>query len=168
MSLGATDRARCRPVPGATAGLVRVPARRMAKGSLTSESADRHAVPALVSAWSRAASKQQKRDEKAGSALFSLDHVMTLPAWAEHGSQGGVRGLAESSAEDARWRMSTFSANVNCVELATVDSRIVVRDSKDRQGPRLTFTAAEWLAFVQGVKAGQFDLNGQGEFGAIG
>jgi hypothetical protein len=33
----------------------------------------------------------------------------------------------------------------------------IVRDSKNPDGPVLVYTAAEWDAFVQGVKAGQFD-----------
>jgi len=35
---------------------------------------------------------------------------------------------------------------------------IQVRDSKDRSGPVLTFTAKEWAAFVGGAKDGEFDL----------
>ncbi len=35
---------------------------------------------------------------------------------------------------------------------------VAVRDSKDRQGPVLTFTPAEWRAFVVGVRSGEFDL----------
>lgn len=33
-----------------------------------------------------------------------------------------------------------------------------VRDSKDAAGPALVFSLAEWVAFVQGVRAGEFDL----------
>jgi hypothetical protein len=33
-----------------------------------------------------------------------------------------------------------------------------VRDSKTPDGPKLAFTADEWLAFTAGVKAGEFDL----------
>ena len=34
----------------------------------------------------------------------------------------------------------------------------LMRDSKDPDGPVLAFTAAEWEAFVAGVKDGEFDL----------
>ena len=37
------------------------------------------------------------------------------------------------------------------------DEGRLVRDSKDTAGPVLAFTAAEWVAFVRGVKAGEFD-----------
>ncbi|PZF83779.1 DUF397 domain-containing protein [Micromonospora deserti] len=52
----------------------------------------------------------------------------------------------------AEWRISTRSVgNGNCVEVAAVDGRVAVRDSKDRQGPVLAFPASAWHAFVTGV-----------------
>jgi hypothetical protein len=44
------------------------------------------------------------------------------------------------------------------VEVAFVDRQVAVRDSKDRQGPVLLFTPAEWEAFVGGVHDGEFEL----------
>ncbi|MGY0061158.1 DUF397 domain-containing protein [Streptomyces sp. LZ34] len=32
-----------------------------------------------------------------------------------------------------------------------------IRDSKDRSGPRLTFTGGAWQAFLLGVKRREFD-----------
>lgn len=61
---------------------------------------------------------------------------------------------------DARWRKSTRSGGNggDCVEVATNLPDIVpVRDSKDRLGPVLTFSPADWRAFVRGVKASEFD-----------
>jgi Domain of unknown function (DUF397) len=61
----------------------------------------------------------------------------------------------------AAWFKSTRSSgNGNCVEVAIVDDAVGVRDSKDRSGPVLVFTASEWRAFVAGAKDGQFDLAG--------
>ena len=34
----------------------------------------------------------------------------------------------------------------------------MVRDTKDRAQQALTFTDEEWVAFVAGVKAGEFDF----------
>jgi uncharacterized protein DUF397 len=58
-----------------------------------------------------------------------------------------------------RWIKSSLSlANGDCVEVASLtDGSIGVRDSKDSQGPILTFTASEWNAFVGGVRNGEFD-----------
>lgn len=58
-----------------------------------------------------------------------------------------------------RWRKSSYSNGNggNCVEVADLpDGGRAVRDSKDRSGPPLVFTAAEWAAFLAGVRAGEF------------
>jgi hypothetical protein len=58
----------------------------------------------------------------------------------------------------ATWRKSTFSNSNGCVEVAFLDSRIAVRDSKRTDSPVLLFTAVEWEAFIAGVRAKEFDL----------
>jgi len=60
----------------------------------------------------------------------------------------------------ADWRKSTRSGPFtdNCVEVAFVGEAIAVRDSKDPTGAVLLFTAAEWDAFVDGAKDGEFDV----------
>ena len=61
----------------------------------------------------------------------------------------------------AAWHKSSRSSgNGNCVEVAVVDDAVAVRDTKDRSGPVLVFTAAEWSAFVSGAKDGEFDIAG--------
>jgi hypothetical protein len=59
----------------------------------------------------------------------------------------------------ARWTKATASSgNGACVEAASVkEDEILVRNSRDPEGPKLAFTKAEWVAFVAGVKAGEFD-----------
>ncbi|MBY8871746.1 DUF397 domain-containing protein [Micromonospora sp. PLK6-60] len=55
----------------------------------------------------------------------------------------------------ATWRTSTRSSGNqgNCVEVAdNLPDVVGVRDSKDRQGPVLTFTPASWAAFVAHTK----------------
>ena len=55
------------------------------------------------------------------------------------------------------WRKSSFSGTQgNCVEVAFDDDGVYVRDSKDREGPVLRFTRAEWDAFKSGVVEGEF------------
>jgi len=56
---------------------------------------------------------------------------------------------------NAIWRKSRHSASNACVEVAFVDGRVAVRDSKNRQGPVLVFTPLEWDAFVAGVRDGE-------------
>lgn len=58
----------------------------------------------------------------------------------------------------AAWRTSTRSSATNCVEVATLDAGVAVRDSKDRGGPVLMFARTPWHDFVAATKAGEFDL----------
>jgi hypothetical protein len=59
-----------------------------------------------------------------------------------------------------QWRKSSLSTTNGCVEVAFVGDRIAVRDSKQQgRGPVLEFTAAEWAAFLGGVRGGEFDLS---------
>lgn len=57
-----------------------------------------------------------------------------------------------------RWRKATLStANGACVEVAPIPDGVAVRDSKDPGGPLLRYTHAEWAAFLDGAKNGEFD-----------
>ncbi|MCP2323811.1 hypothetical protein HDA40_002318 [Hamadaea flava] len=55
------------------------------------------------------------------------------------------------------WRSSPRCDTGACVEVALLDDEVLVRDSKDRQGPVLRFSRAEWQAFLAGVQEGEFD-----------
>lgn len=56
------------------------------------------------------------------------------------------------------WRKSTRSGSTgNCVEVAMLLPVVMVRDSKDREGPVVSFTTGQWASFVHGIKSGQFD-----------
>jgi Domain of unknown function (DUF397) len=58
----------------------------------------------------------------------------------------------------AAWRKAARSGVNGCVEVGLVDDQIAVRDSKDREGPVLIFTANEWEAFLGGARDGEFEL----------
>ena len=69
----------------------------------------------------------------------------------------------DSTASDwqtATWRKSSRSSpsGDNCVEVAFAGAAVAVRDTKNREAATLVFTAAEWQAFTDGVKSGEFDL----------
>lgn len=52
----------------------------------------------------------------------------------------------------------TASGGGNCVEVGFPDNgSVLVRDSKDPDGPVLTFTHDEWATFAAGIRAGVFD-----------
>jgi hypothetical protein len=53
------------------------------------------------------------------------------------------------------WRKSTRSSSNggDCVEVAdNLPGRVLVRDTKDREGGTLTFGSAAWTAFVVSVR----------------
>lgn len=57
-----------------------------------------------------------------------------------------------------QWFKSSYSGNgASCVECAYLpDGGMAVRDTKNRSGPILGFTAAQWQAFVASVRHGKF------------
>ena len=64
------------------------------------------------------------------------------------------------SLADVKFRRSSMCDNSggSCVEVAVSGDTIITRDSKDPQGTVQTYTRVEWSAFIDGVKAGEFDL----------
>ncbi|HEY7144853.1 MAG TPA: DUF397 domain-containing protein [Streptosporangiaceae bacterium] len=56
------------------------------------------------------------------------------------------------------WRKAQRSiGNGACVEVAPIDGMIAVRDSKDPDGAVLRYTTAEFHAFLDGARNGEFD-----------
>jgi hypothetical protein len=51
------------------------------------------------------------------------------------------------------WRVATYTGgNGNCVEVADATRVVLVRDTKDREGGTLAFTADAWQRFTGGLK----------------
>jgi hypothetical protein len=62
----------------------------------------------------------------------------------------------------ARWCTSSYSGTNGgaCVEVArNLPGIVAVRDSKDRTGPVLTFSPAQWDAFTTRLRSGELDLS---------
>ncbi|MQY15872.1 hypothetical protein SRB5_60640 [Streptomyces sp. RB5] len=62
---------------------------------------------------------------------------------------------------DTEWIKSSYSSNGGgaCVEWApsrAASGIVPVRDSKDPEGPALTFEPAAWSSFVAAVRRGEF------------
>jgi hypothetical protein len=67
--------------------------------------------------------------------------------------------LAVSPRSWARWRTSSFSDRGNCVAVARIGDRCVaVRNSNRPDDGTLRFPPAAVRAWIEGVKAGEFDL----------
>lgn len=64
------------------------------------------------------------------------------------------------------WRKSSYSNGMggSCVEVAILTGHLdngdetAVRDSKDPNGPALTFTARQWRDLTAAIKAYEFDV----------
>ncbi|WP_322760388.1 DUF397 domain-containing protein [Frankia sp. Cr2] len=70
-----------------------------------------------------------------------------------------MKDKIEFDRESLSWQLSSYTNGEGaCVEVAKLpeDGR-AVRDSKDRSGPILVFTSAEWTAFLAGARDGEFD-----------
>jgi hypothetical protein len=117
-----------------------------------------------MSRW-RGGARWPRRAEPQGPAGVRRGAGEPLGVHAPLGADGslgdGNRGTGWQRGTDGHrglnWQRSAHCASSACVEVAKVDDdRYLVRDSKDPRGRVLTFTAAEWEAFVAGVAAGDF------------
>lgn len=54
-------------------------------------------------------------------------------------------------------KASASDAQGQCVEMRRHAGGVQVRDSKHPDGPVLTYTPAEWAAWLDGAKNGEFD-----------
>jgi hypothetical protein len=58
------------------------------------------------------------------------------------------------------WRRSTFSGGTNCVEVATTEGTVCIRDSRDASnGQVLTTSLLSWQALLNSIRAGELDLD---------
>jgi Domain of unknown function (DUF397) len=60
---------------------------------------------------------------------------------------------------DGEWRKSSLSngSGNDCVQLMGIEGGVAVSDSKHPDRPELRYTTNEFAAFIEGVKAGEFD-----------
>lgn len=56
------------------------------------------------------------------------------------------------------WRRSSFCDTGTCVLVAIDGDDMLVRDSKEVDGPVLRFDRDEWAAFLLAAKDGEFDV----------
>jgi hypothetical protein len=61
------------------------------------------------------------------------------------------------------WHRAQACSGSECVEISATNGGVTMRNSGD-PATTLTFTPAEWLEFVVGIRVGDFDeLSGDGE-----
>lgn len=65
---------------------------------------------------------------------------------------------SSSRQEDVSWRVARGCNGGHCVRVAAVgEDAILIADSKDPHSPVLTYSRAEFLTFVDGIRRGDFD-----------
>lgn len=55
------------------------------------------------------------------------------------------------------WLRAAACQTGNCIEVAHVGTAYLVRKSTDPDGATLEVSEAEWAAFTDGIRAGDFD-----------
>lgn len=66
---------------------------------------------------------------------------------------------ANGGCVEVGFHKSSYSDNKACVEVGSCDcdgNLILVRDSKDKTGPTLSFTPDAWTGFLSGIRDGDF------------
>jgi Domain of unknown function (DUF397) len=72
--------------------------------------------------------------------------------WRKSSYSGGNGG---GCVEVGTWRKSSYSGGNggNCIEVGAQVGRVLVRDTRDRQGPALRFTPGAWRRFADRVRS---------------
>jgi hypothetical protein len=72
--------------------------------------------------------------------------------WIKSSFSANNGDCVEVAAVPTEWAKSSYSANNgSCVEVAAFPGRIATRDSKNADGPVLSFDPAAWAAFITTV-----------------
>ncbi len=72
--------------------------------------------------------------------------------------KAGKITLSEAERASLAWlKAQSSTVNGQCVEIAAATGNVAIRDSKDPDGPILVYTPAEFRAFLDGARNGEFD-----------
>lgn len=84
---------------------------------------------------------------------------LTHAPWRKSSHSGGGDCVEVADLTGAAWSKSTRSnGGGECVEVAgNLPGVVAVRDSKDPDGPALTFPPTAWTIFVATLKSGHLD-----------
>ena len=73
-------------------------------------------------------------------------------------TNGNEARIQQAANAAVTWTKASGSGNNGgCVEVASIDGMVAIRDSKNPENPPLLFTPREIQYFLDGVKDGEFD-----------
>ncbi|WP_214404164.1 DUF397 domain-containing protein [Pseudonocardia lacus] len=61
---------------------------------------------------------------------------------------------------EVQWHTSSFSHNVDCFEVGFARNVVLVRDTKNRELPPVSFGSSTWIDFTAAVRRGEFSSIG--------
>ena len=65
--------------------------------------------------------------------------------------------MSDAERSALSWLKAQSSGSGQCVQIASTVDKVALRDSKDPDGPILVYTPAEFSAFLDGARNGEFD-----------
>lgn len=65
--------------------------------------------------------------------------------------------VTPTSSGELSWRVASRCDYGNCVRVAPHTGGIIVGDTKNPDGPVLSYGRPEWEAFIKGVRKGSYD-----------
>ena len=63
-----------------------------------------------------------------------------------------VPSMIPPTAGELSWRTARNCDGGNCIRVATSKDKVTIGDSKNPDGPMLSYSRAEWVAFIDGIK----------------
>lgn len=68
-----------------------------------------------------------------------------------------TKSTHSSTGNCLEWATTSHCTAGNCIEVSNQTHQVLVRDSKNPNGPHLSFTPTQWNTFTRRIKDGQFD-----------
>jgi Domain of unknown function (DUF397) len=66
--------------------------------------------------------------------------------------------MTKSDQVTLTWRKSSASGGGDCIEVASAGDSVLIRDSKNVDGPVISVTSSEWAAFLICVRRSELDM----------
>jgi hypothetical protein len=70
---------------------------------------------------------------------------------------GKLTGSKPPVLGDLNWNVALACNGGACIRVAPQGNQILIGDSKNPDGPVLTYSRSEWHVFVNGIRQGDFD-----------